>query len=456
MESEAPHTVAELRREAPKHRCKRCGRVGHKARACNKAHAQALHPRSPYNAKARKQRTFKQLAQRPGAEALQEALGSSVKLDFTRWQSNKALTQALLAVDFGLTRWELPHGCLVPPVPNRLNYLLWIEDLLALAYPDSPTKGSHRSGLDVGTGASAIYTLLGASHFGWSMVATDCDMSAVQSAHANAQRHTFLSHLIKTRKVHDCSRPLFGSLHSDFAESFDFCVCNPPFFSSESESGSNPANECGGTPTEVCCKGGEEAFTSALFIDSISLKRSVLWFSTMCGKKRTLQTLKARLREEPTVTALRTTELMQGNISRWAIAWSFSEIVRGSDRIPIRPEEARHARFHATHRKSFILKQVQSLPHAMERVRDAFAECGCSINDSVNTVPELTGSLAFEDADNGAERRARWEASFSKDDAGNTVVIAKLDQKDESGKSQAARERFGQMLSAAMESIVGE
>jgi hypothetical protein len=92
----------------------------------------------------------------------------------------------------------------------------------------------------------------------------------------------------------------------------------------------------------------------------------------------------------------------------------------------------------------------------MERVRDAFAECGCSINDSLNTVPELTGSLAFEDADNGGERRARWEASFSKDDAGNTVVIAKLDQKDESGKSQAARERFGQMLSAAMESIVGE
>jgi 23S rRNA A1618 N6-methylase RlmF len=45
-----------------------------------------------------------------------------------------ALTRALLRADFGL-EWDLPRGFLCPPVPQRANYVHWIEDLLA-----GPTK----------------------------------------------------------------------------------------------------------------------------------------------------------------------------------------------------------------------------------------------------------------------------------------------------------------------------
>jgi ribosomal protein L11 methylase PrmA len=39
--------------------------------------------------------------------------------------------------------------------------------------------------LDIGTGASCIYPLLGAKHFGWSFIASDIDSTAIASASCN-------------------------------------------------------------------------------------------------------------------------------------------------------------------------------------------------------------------------------------------------------------------------------
>jgi 23S rRNA (adenine1618-N6)-methyltransferase len=55
-------------------------------------------------------------------------------IDFTSWQATQQLTAALLAVDFGID-WSLPEGQLVPPVPNRANYVHWLHDLLQLSGP---------------------------------------------------------------------------------------------------------------------------------------------------------------------------------------------------------------------------------------------------------------------------------------------------------------------------------
>lgn len=55
-------------------------------------------------------------------------------IDFACWEATKQLTAALLAVDFGV-QWALPEGQLVPPVPNRANYIHWMNDLLQLSAP---------------------------------------------------------------------------------------------------------------------------------------------------------------------------------------------------------------------------------------------------------------------------------------------------------------------------------
>lgn len=57
-------------------------------------------------------------------------------------------------------------------------------------------------------------------------------------------------------------------------ETFDFCMCNPPFFESMEEAGLNPKTSCGGTSEEMVCSGGEKAFISRIIEDSVNLKQS--------------------------------------------------------------------------------------------------------------------------------------------------------------------------------------
>ena len=62
-------------------------------------------------------------------------------------------------------------------------------------------------------------------------------------------------------------------------ETFDFCMCNPPFFESMEESGLNPNTSCGGTPAEMVCPGGEQAFISRMIQDSVQLKQSFRYYT---------------------------------------------------------------------------------------------------------------------------------------------------------------------------------
>ena len=118
----------------------------------------------------------------------------------------RAMTSCLLHSRYGLAV-DPPPDRLTPPVPNRLNYILVVEDLLAsscarIAAAVSPpsTTGSGGAGvppgnpdvvgLDVGTGAIAIYALLAHAVGGWRMVATELDeRSAACAAATVAANH---------------------------------------------------------------------------------------------------------------------------------------------------------------------------------------------------------------------------------------------------------------------------
>lgn len=52
-----------------------------------------------------------------------------MSVDFKDKETLRALTTTLLLKDFGLTV-DIPQNHLIPTLPLRLNYLLWIEDLL--------------------------------------------------------------------------------------------------------------------------------------------------------------------------------------------------------------------------------------------------------------------------------------------------------------------------------------
>ncbi|KAL7587184.1 hypothetical protein Lser_V15G40211 [Lactuca serriola] len=261
------------------------------------------------------------------------------RIDWKDFNATRELTRVLLLHDHSIT-WWIPDGQLCPTIPNRSNYIHWIEDLLSSdIIPNSQEGNNVIKGFDIGTGANCIYPLLGASLLGWSFIGTDVTDVALEWAERNVKNNPQISDLIEIRKVdfeeeltekdlkngdkiknYHGPPILMGVVKS--GESFDFCMCNPPFFETMEESGLNPNTSCGGTLAEMVCPGGEQAFITRIIEDSVQLQQSFRWYTSMVGKKSNLKSLIGKLREVG-VSVVKTTEFVQGQTCRWGVAWSF-------------------------------------------------------------------------------------------------------------------------------------
>ncbi|KAL3666227.1 hypothetical protein V7S43_009012 [Phytophthora oleae] len=238
----------------------------------------------------------------------------------------RELTKTLLLHDFGL-EWDIPINRLCPPLPNRLNYLHWIEDLIAPANWSEVAASEKKSndavsGIDVGTGANCIYALLAATMNKWKFIATEIDAESYECAKENVTRN-HLEKLISVKRTHT-NNLLLEPLQNEPPDlKFHFVMCNPPFFDSMSEADTNPDSSCMGSVNEMVFPGGEVAFIGNMIMESEQLQNRVLWFTSMVGKKSSLRKLLALLRGAK-VQSTRTTEFFQGRTKRWGIAWTFS------------------------------------------------------------------------------------------------------------------------------------
>ncbi|XP_037445126.1 RNA N6-adenosine-methyltransferase mettl16-like [Triticum dicoccoides] len=275
--------------------------------------------------------------------------GGRASVDFTDFAATRELTRVLLLHDHGVN-WWIPDGQLCPTVPNRSNYIHWIEDLLSSdLIPRMSNPSETVRGFDIGTGANCIYPLLGASLLGWSFVGSDVTDVALEWAKRNVESNPHLAGLIEIRNANEapCSSksetvaeeavsenipepvdsvvraiaPIFVGVVKD-SENFDFCMCNPPFFESMEEAGLNPKTSCAGTAEEMACPGGEQAFITHIIEDSVSFKNSFRWFTSMVGRKANLKLLASKVREAG-ASVVKTTEFVQGQTARWGLAWSF-------------------------------------------------------------------------------------------------------------------------------------
>lgn len=142
--------------------------------------------------------------------------GSST-IDFHDETAQRHLTQALLFRDFDV-QLEIPDDRLCPPVPNRLNYVLWLQDILSHSSSQEQPPTSSVRGIDIGTGASVIYPLLACRLSpNWRFVATDVDTVSLASAQANVDRNG-LSERISVLRA-DPSGPVLFPLIQDPAAS---------------------------------------------------------------------------------------------------------------------------------------------------------------------------------------------------------------------------------------------
>ncbi|XP_075995543.1 RNA N(6)-adenosine-methyltransferase mettl16 [Genypterus blacodes] len=298
-------------------------------------------------------------------------------VNFKEPEAVRALTCTLLKEDFGLTI-QIPLERLIPTVPLRLNYIHWVEDLI-------DGQGKLRRGIDIGTGASCIYPLLGATMNGWYFLATEVDDICFDYATKNVEQNG-LSALIKVVKVPQ-KTCLMDALKEETTIVYDFCMCNPPFFANQLEAkGVNsrnsrrppPSSVNTGGVTEIMAEGGELEFVKRIIHDSLQLKTRLRWYSCMLGKKCSLAPLKEELRKQG-VAKVTHTEFCQGRTMRWALAWSFYDDVI----VPSPPSKKRKLE-KARKPLSFTLPEA-----GLTELQAKAVAVGCRARGPVNAITAL-------------------------------------------------------------------
>lgn len=255
---------------------------------------------------------------------------NKLKFDFKNPDALRALTCALLHRYFQ-KKITLPPDRMIPAVPQRLNYICWIEDLVKLIEVQVPDL--NVVGIDIGTGASCIFPILSCHRNPtWSFLGVETDNKSYSIAIENVRKN-FMDDRI--RMVRISTEDTLNDILCLSTNPVTFIMCNPPFF--EEEYGvkleMNPNVSSGGRSKstsnvsgkmESIVSGGEIAFVGHMLEQSRHLKEEVVIYTSMLGKKQSLthfkQTLSSLHEDNLSWTWA---ELCQGKTIRYAIAWSF-------------------------------------------------------------------------------------------------------------------------------------
>lgn len=239
----------------------------------------------------------------------------------------KLLNKALLKTYYSIDYWEYPDGHLCPPIPGRVDYIHHLADLLKV----SKIKNKHV--MDIGTGATCIYPLLGYSEYNWSFVATDVDVKSIENAQTIIKNNN-LTNSIELRLQVNKMKILKGIIKP--SDSFAACLCNPPFYKSEKEAfesttqklkglenkSINPLRNFSGTSNELWYPGGEKAFLHNYLYESSLFKTNCFWFTSLVSNKDLVKSIKKSLRKLG-ATQVKIINMQIGNKISRVVAWTF-------------------------------------------------------------------------------------------------------------------------------------
>ncbi|VDM31039.1 unnamed protein product [Hydatigera taeniaeformis] len=293
-----------------------------------------MHSRNPYKTK---KPSFKILAEKYPffADVIVKDDNGKICPEFKQPKFLAALARALLLEDFGLDV-EVPVDRLIPTIPLRLNYVLWIEDILA----SMQIRNSPPVILDIGVGSCCIYPVIGVKKNGWNFIGSECDTRNYNHSLETIQRNGLDSKITLVRVTDDTSSPLkqvfegySASLGIDVAQiKVDVVMANPPFFedvadsigaeSTRSLSRAPPKSASSAARQESQTVGGEVGFAKRLAEDSLVYKTNVGVFTLMLGKKRSVPAVRL-IMKEMNIMQTSVYEMCQGRVMRWGFAWTF-------------------------------------------------------------------------------------------------------------------------------------
>jgi 23S rRNA (adenine1618-N6)-methyltransferase len=242
-------------------------------------------------------------------------------IDFSNPQAVKELNRSLLRHHYDIHFWDFPDDNLCPPIPGRVDYIHHLADL---------TQSNNVKVLDVGTGATCIYPLLGAAEYQWKFVGTDVDSESLVSAQKIIDKND-LNDFIELRYQKDKKHILKNVVNE--GDSFTFTMCNPPFYRSKEEAigantrksknlGNTPIRNFSGKSNELWYEGGEKAFLHTYLYESSFFPKTSDWFTSIVSKKENVESLeKSALKLG--VSNFKVVPMYQGNKVTRIVAWQY-------------------------------------------------------------------------------------------------------------------------------------
>ncbi len=251
-------------------------------------------------------------------------------IDFQDVSAVRMLNRALLKAHYNIGFWDIPDGFLCPPIPGRVDYIHYLADLLADDKTHEIPRGPDIKALDIGTGASLVYPLIGQSEYGWHFTGTDIDPASIKSAQQICLSNGLQITLRRQEKRENVFR---GVIEPE--DAFHITMCNPPFHSSMEQAnkgtqrkwrnlgkGASKRLNFGGRNAELWCPGGEIKFIATMIEQSKEFANQCLWFTSLVSKKDNLQTL-YKILGKAKVADFKVVKMAQGQkISRF-IAWTY-------------------------------------------------------------------------------------------------------------------------------------
>ena len=287
-----------------------------------------LHPRNQH----REGYDFARLvAQSPelAAFAITNPLGQTT-IDFQNVLAVRMLNRALLKTYYNINFWDIPPNYLCPPIPGRVDYIHYLADLLAQSNNQEIPRGRNVKVLDIGTGASLVYPLIGQSEYGWHFTGVDIDPIAIKSSQQICQFNK-----LKITLRHQNNRENIFKGVIEPRDAFHVTMCNPPFHSSIEQAdkgtqrkwanlgkGHSQKLNFGGQNAELWCPGGEIKFIASMVEQSMEFAEQCLWFTSLVSKKDNLQPL-SRILEKAKVANFKVIEMAQGQKTSRFVAWTY-------------------------------------------------------------------------------------------------------------------------------------
>lgn len=288
-----------------------------------------MHPQNRFNSRY----DFKELVQVvPDLEAfLLKDKNGHTTIDFFEPMAVKWLNKALLKKHYKIDFWDLPEGNLCPGVPGRADYVHYLHDLLK----EKDALHNDIILLDIGVGASCIYPIIAVHEFGWNCIGIDINNRSLKVAKHIVEFNPSLANKVIIRQQKQPKSIYVDVLRPN--EYVDVTMCNPPFFSSESDArisqnrklkhlknNKSPQmrSNFGGKDHELWCEGGEIEFLENMIKQSVIIQDQVGWFTTLVSKGHYLKQLDYLL-DHVNVSDRHIIDMAQGNKKSRILAWKF-------------------------------------------------------------------------------------------------------------------------------------